>query len=627
MEKILPDIIIEESIKSIIPILLKNFTELFKKKVKSKDKLEVFNDTLFANYETHLIEIAKWASDVPTFIYNNPKETRTSTIPLSISSGFRKIGGQINRLTEEDIIKINKNVILVGDPGSGKTTTVKRLITNYFFTPNESNPYSYPFLLRLRELQPESSVIRELLKTFGIKSSYRKVSYVRTSHKKTKDHSTGEYIVEKIEKIEYKDEEFVGDKHIEFFISEYLNEINALLFLDGFDEIEEEMKVRVLNEIQSLGLKLDKAKIILTIRKGEYKKTLNGFNVYELLPLTEVQIKEYADLILKTNGPKFIKEIETKSYKDLANRPLFLTFMLILFESDFCLPVQSFEIYKESVTLVLKKWDVERGVHRTSKYSKFNPDSKLRFLSELAFNLTYITNAKLFTSEQLSIVFNQIYDNYDLPIEEMEEVVTEIESHNGIITKASFQYYEFSHLSIQEYLCATHLVTTPFNQNTIKYFFEYPEPLAIAISISSESSLWFSNLFLNWNLNINRFKSSSSQYRNSLFKIINRLLIENPRFKVSKDLGYALLTFLFTFCKDDEFTQLVYKLILYKNVKESLSLAITEFKINLINKDKYYFKRTAPSPTDNLLTFPADGYLSTDIMHFLKENKILNSLT
>jgi predicted NACHT family NTPase len=617
------DLVVQESIKVTIKIIIEKIRDLLTTQSGEGKDSKVFDEDLFTCYESHLLEISKWASDVPTFIYNNPKETRSATIPLSISSGFRKMESRGKEISEGEIIKINKNVILVGDPGSGKTTTVKRLITNYFLTENDVNPYSYPILIRLRELKPDSTILREILKPFGMTSSFKRIPYISITHKKKKDHATGRMEIIKTEKIKYKEEEFVGEKRIEYFVAEYLNDIGALVFLDGFDEIEEILKERVLTEIELLGLKLEGAKIILTIRKGEYKKSLNSFNVYEILPLSNTQIKEYATLILHEKGDNFINEIETKSYKDLANRPLFLTFMLILYESDNCLPIQSYEIYKESVTLVLKKWDIERGVHRKSKYSQFNSDSKLRFLSELAFSLTYITKTKNFTSFQLSEVYNSIYDNYDLPLEEMDEVVSEIESHNGLITQTSFQYYEFSHLSIQEYLCATHLSTTPFSQNTIDYFFEYPEPLAIAISISSESSLWFSNLFLNWNLNINNFKTRETLYRNSIFKILNRLLLENPRFKVSKELGYAVLSFIFTFPDDRDFIKIVLRFLLYKNVQESLKLAISEFEIRVINRNKYYLKRNIPSSTNNLLTFPAIGYLSLDVMTFLVSKKVL----
>ena len=73
----------------------------------------------------------------------------------------------------------------------------------------------------------------------------------------------------------------------------------------------------------------------------------------------------------------------------------------------------------------------------------------------------------------------------------MKVVVAEIESHTGLIVESHYRHFEFSHLSIQEFLCAKHLVNLPYSQDTIKYFLEYPEPLAIAVSISGEPSLWF----------------------------------------------------------------------------------------------------------------------------------------
>ena len=74
-------------------------------------------------------------------------------------------------------------------------------------------------------------------------------------------------------------------------------------------------------------------------------------------------------------------------------------------------------------------------------------------------------------------------------------MVDEIQSSTGIMIASSIGY-EFSHLSLQEYLCADYIVREPFAENLPKYVAEYPAPSAISISLSSNSSTWFAGLVL-----------------------------------------------------------------------------------------------------------------------------------
>ena len=230
----------------------------------------------------------------------------------------------------------------------------------------------------------------------------------------------------------------------------------------------------------------------MTSRKSEIRKTIDGFVSYEISPLTPKQIISISSKWFGDNKD-FITELEKKPYKDLANRPIFLTFLLILFKRYSSLPAQPSEIYDEIVMLIIEDWDKYRGIYRTSKYVDFKSRKKMKFLSELSYLLTYKIKQIVFSSKELENIYIAIHEKYNLPLEEMKDVVSEIESHTGLITEAGFKSFEFSHLSLQEFLCAKHLVDLPCSQTTINYFFDYPEPISIAISISTEPSIWFSN--------------------------------------------------------------------------------------------------------------------------------------
>ncbi len=170
------------------------------------------------------------------------------------------------------------------------------------------------------------------------------------------------------------------------------------------------------------------------------------------------------------------------------------------------------------------------------------------FLQELAFFLTYQVKSNVFSSDILIEIYNKIYDRYKLPKEEVYEVISEIESHNGLISEIGYKIFEFSHLTLQEYLCAEYLVTLPFNQSIVKYFFERPDPIAIAISLSRDSGVWFANLILNDHLDISKVNGLTS-FEASLTKLLNRLLDESPIFNESFELGATLIYIISKFQK------------------------------------------------------------------------------
>ena len=349
-----------------------------------------------------------------------------------------------------------------------------------------------------------------------------------------------------------------------------------LLLLDGLDELHPKIKKEVYEQIEFLGLNLRNSKIILTSRTGEYKQLFSNFHLCELQPLSSNQIKKISKKWLRSNKA-FLAELDNKPYKDIANRPIFLTFLLVLFEHYLELPAQPSDVYRDITELVIKEWDEQRGnIVRISKYANFNRRRKFQFISEIAYLLTYKIKTNVFTSRELEEVYLQINEKYGLPEKDSGDVVSEIESHNGIIAESFDNKFEFSHLSIQEYLTAEHIVTLPFSKETISYFREYPEPLAVAISISRDPGQWFSFLLLN-----NHIKKIVTV--DSLNTLITRLLIEKPAFRATEELGYAALFVIKMLCEGRTISEssdsIIHDFLNYPLIIDSIKLAIGYYKI------------------------------------------------
>lgn len=567
-------------------------------------------------FSNHYKEVINWSSDIPFIGLNKQKKVANSTIELSIStkiSKYDKSRKTTDVYSEIEILNSESNSLILGKPGAGKTTTVKRLIGSFFSSRNNEINFTNPILLRLREMNEDSNLQTEILDIFNIPWENRVIKTVKSIKKENGDFYDSETTSIKTCLI---NSEFLVDS----FLPSFLNETNSIIFLDGYDELHESLQKKVLTSVEKLGLKLDKAKIILTSRTSSFYKVISNFHIFEINPLTKEDIKEIASKWLSDDN-KFISELNNKTYVDLANRPIFLTLLLILFDKNASLPLSPFEVYRESVFLIVRDWDEHRGIIRKSKYANFDTRKKLDFLQEISLYLTYQLKSNVFSSEQLENVYNLIHKKYKLPLEDMNDVVREIESHNGLISEVGHNVYEFSHLSLQEYLCAECLITLPYSKNTIIYFFERPDPLAIAVCISKDSGLWLANLLLNENLNVQKF-TEKSKYEMSLIKFLSRLIDENPVFNESTELGLTILYLLSNFNKSSAIFELTLSLMNIQNVKESLNLSLKYFEINKNEvARKVFLKRKKVLPSNSFINITHE-----EIMDLPKWNIIESTL-
>ncbi len=335
---------------------------------------------------------------------------------------------------------------------------------------------------------------------------------------------------------EYKHTEMrIGDHKVEDAIPKYLNNAQVLLLLDGLDELRAIPRANISDEIITIGRRLNRAKIILSCRSGDYTKQMDGFSVVEICPLNTDQIIRIKEKWLGKDDTLFMQHLKNLPYYDVSDRPLLLTQLLFLYKRYGYFPEQPSQIYTKLINLLLEEWDAERGIKRLSQYAGFDPKKKSEFLSALAYHLTYAAEITRFKEDDLVKAYLKLCGRFRLPKEEARQVSQEIQTHTGIILLGPSDTYEFCHLSLQEYLCAEYIVRTPVEMQSIKYLAKYSAPLAVAVSLSSNPSQWFSSLILSYG-NTKYFDTIS------MASFISRIVVERPGFELSEPLGFAMLS-------------------------------------------------------------------------------------
>jgi predicted NACHT family NTPase len=247
-----------------------------------------------------------------------------------------------------------------------------------------------------------------------------------------------------------------------------------LILLDGLDEVKEEYTSRVFKEIREFSNRFQDNYFVITSRIAAVEYTFEQFTEVEVADFDDQQIALFAlnwfqneDL---TKLEKFLQKLQqNQRIKELANSPLLLTLLCLVFEEIADFPVNRSELYKEAVDILLKKWDAMRGIER-DKYKKLSPQRKKDLLSQIAWN-TFVAGEYFFPSK---VVEQQIIDyicslpdvNIDLEALQLdsEAILKSIEVQHSLLVERAKGIYSFSHITFHEYFVAQKVVSSSFTQ-------------------------------------------------------------------------------------------------------------------------------------------------------------------
>lgn len=486
----------------------------------------------------HLRFALSWSEQYSFLGLTNPRDSKLSTIPLRLSGTprrYRRANDSIaDAFGEDSILSISNSIVLLGDPGAGKTTTLKRLCLSILSDDKRDGELDYqvPIVVILRDQNDIGSIVPFIAEALSVS-------------------------------VERSDEEGIANRwktssggSAIAHVASILSQMGSLLILDGLDEVSNLSRPYIEKEIEYISRNLSGSNVIVSCRSGDYNRNLGEFSLLEILPLSRNEIVEISSLWLEDSS-EFINALDSRPYRDIVDRPLLLSFLIFLFQMEGSLPLKPVQIYRKVVYRLLREWDEERGIERGSSYSSFDVDTKIDFLSEFSYLLTYKLKERGFSEDDALKIIGEISESYDLPGNDSLKILREIETHTGIVTAAGFSRFEFAHLSIQEFLCASYICRSPVPHLLRNYLVEYPAPVAVACALSSQPEV-FLNQMLRRHI-LEKFKNPEDFFQSidsgdqlvldifgqdtgsTLLSFLNRLILENPKFKISREYGESLL--------------------------------------------------------------------------------------
>ncbi len=244
-------------------------------------------------------------------------------------------------LTISDILKSEKNLIILGDPGAGKSLLVKYLI------------------IQILDKKDNSLKLNQYLRHIPFRIELRKYNEVRGSK------SITEYLSDIITK---EMQINISDN----LINDLLKTRDSIIFFDGLDEIFDiSHKVKIKEMIESFSSSFSKSKCIVTSRFIGYhdiKFNPNKFDEFAIQKFNKQQIldlvtKFYSTQILNLEKRKIyinqcLSQIEKDIDVELKSNPLIMTLILILSSNNIIIPDSKLEIYEACTKTLVETIDL-----------------------------------------------------------------------------------------------------------------------------------------------------------------------------------------------------------------------------------------------------------------------------
>lgn len=326
-----------------------------------------------------------------------------------------------------EMVRGNKNLLILGKPGAGKTTFLKHVALQAA----AGRLDFVPIFVSLKQLADSD------LKLF-------------------------DYVVEEFAVCDFPD--------AAPYIDRLLKTGKAIVLLDGLDEVNvtDDVQQRLTRDIQQFIRKYNLCRYLITYRLAAVEYQFVDFTHVEMADFDELQVREFVGRWFLGGGEQkrkrelFLREWSlprSEGLRELARVPLLLALLCLSFEGRPTLAERRVKLYEEAFETLLKKWDASRNIWRDEVYRELSPRHKQQMLAQVAAG-SFDRGQYFFGRRALAAELETFLRRMpNVPDEIDGEVVLQaITAQHGLFVERAEDVYSFPHLTFQEYLTARYIV-------------------------------------------------------------------------------------------------------------------------------------------------------------------------
>lgn len=243
-----------------------------------------------------------------------------------------------------------RNVVILGDPGAGKSTGIKHLARQFVFNHQNSEHAPLPFVVTLRHY----AEVRKTEPQIGF------IEFI--SRRLSEDYHSG------------------LDQRSLIYL---LHVGRAAIFFDGFDEVLDfDLRKQVAQKIAQIAYAFPSSIFVTSAREVGYDQNpIPRFRHRAYVgPFDDSGVNEFVDNYLKTmhrqgdlSSEKFM--LETKDIADLRSNPLLLGVLCSLYSLGRTMPNNRAELYRKCGEMIFDAWDTQKSLLIPFEYRQFAEDA------------------------------------------------------------------------------------------------------------------------------------------------------------------------------------------------------------------------------------------------------------
>lgn len=342
----------------------------------------------------------------------------------------RDINVDAERLDGMDVANQNQFLMVLGGPGIGKSTFLKKLGAKALQQDKQFSKDVTPVLIELKELKDSDiNLVQVLSKEF----------------------------------------ETCGFPVAEKFVDWALEEGELLILFDGLDEVPKQNFNTVVKCIEDFVDLYDQNHFVVSCRIAAYNSSFRRFTDVTIAEFDDDQLKQFIrrwfnselDHQQETADKywKLLAKDEHKATRELARTPLLLTFLCLIYDRKETFPKNRSALYGDALDILLNDWAAQKRIERDPIYEGFHPDMEKELLTQIAYD-TFNVDQLFFPKHDITNkIAAFLADTLNAPKHlDGAAVLKAIEVQQGILVRRATNTYSFSHLTIQEYLAAQHII-------------------------------------------------------------------------------------------------------------------------------------------------------------------------